>query len=139
MSTETKAVPRRLAALNSDHRKHNSMAWPTDTNDLLPSERRFLAEMQAVWYGRVENLRIQDGELVLDPWPASIRDIRFGSTEKAKKPVPTDFLLKVHVIEFVTFVRSVSVGEIRSLEIRDGVPVFARVETPPAFKDGASR
>jgi len=38
------------------------------THDLRPSERRFVAAMQELGYGRFESLRIQGGEFVLDPW-----------------------------------------------------------------------
>ncbi len=38
------------------------------THDLRPSERRFVAAMQELGYGRFESLRIQGGEFVLDRW-----------------------------------------------------------------------
>ena len=45
---------------------------PTLTRDLLPSERRFVEAMSDVGFGRFELLRIEHGELVLDPWPITV-------------------------------------------------------------------
>ena len=52
---------------------------PISTRDLLPKERRFLRAMQELGHGRFECLRIFQGELVLDPWPATIRSVKFGN------------------------------------------------------------
>ena len=108
------------------------------TRDLLPSELRFVAELRALAFGRIERIRIQNGELLLNPRSAFIRDIKFGSKEEGgtKPSVPKEFALKNQVIEFFTYVRSVSSGEIHSLEIRDGIPIFARVETRPTSQEG---
>jgi hypothetical protein len=52
------------------------------TTDLRPSERRFLVGMQQLGHGRFELVRIHRGELVLDPWPSTVRSIKFGSDSK---------------------------------------------------------
>ena len=48
------------------------------THDLRLSERRFVTAMQELGYGRFESLEIQRGELVLDPWPTTVRSVKFG-------------------------------------------------------------
>jgi hypothetical protein len=35
---------------------------------------------QELGYGRFESLRIERGEFVLDPWPTSVRSVKFGAT-----------------------------------------------------------
>jgi hypothetical protein len=60
MDTSTVKLPRRTA-------------W---AHDLLPSERRFLAAIDELVFGRFELLRIEPGELLLDPWPKTVRDVR---------------------------------------------------------------
>jgi len=45
---------------------------PTSTRDLRPSERCFLSAMQQLRHGWFESVRIQRGELVLDPWPTTV-------------------------------------------------------------------
>ena len=72
---------------------------PSSTRDLLPSENRFLAAMQQLGFGRFESLRIASGELVLDPWPTTVRGVKFGSESLTiPQTVPDNYLLKRQVI-----------------------------------------
>lgn len=105
------------------------MSRPTSTHDLSASERRFLHEMHDVGFGRFESLRIERGELVLDPWPRTVRGVKFDSVDTAAhKPPPVDFELKTQVAEFFEYVRSVDAGEIRCLELRHGIPFSMEIE-----------
>ena len=66
------------------------MIRPASTGDLLASERTFVAAMTGLGYGRFEFLRIERGELVLDPWPTVVRDVKFCSHDPgAAKTPPT--------------------------------------------------
>jgi hypothetical protein len=99
------------------------------THDLLPSERAFVVAMQQLGFGRVEGLRIDHGEVVLDPWPTTVRGVKFGSEDAAtSRPAPEEFQLKRQVIELLEYVREVEAGEIRMLEIRHGLPFSMEVE-----------
>ncbi|MBM3739849.1 MAG: hypothetical protein FJW39_29145 [Acidobacteria bacterium] len=100
----------------------------TSTRDLLASERRFLTAMMELGFGRFEFVRIERGELVLAPWPTSVRGVKFGSEEPAVHRTSDEFELKRQVVEFFEYVRSVEVGEIRCLEIRHGRPFSMEVE-----------
>jgi hypothetical protein len=105
---------------------------PASTHDLLDSERRFVQAMQDLGFGRFEFLQIRNGELVLDPWPTTVRDVKFGSQE----PTPlrlrsAEFELKRQVVELFEYVRSVEAGEIRALEVRHGLPFSMEIETAP--------
>ena len=62
------------------------MTPPVTTQDMLPSEATFLAAMQQLGFGRFEYLQIRGGELVLDPWPATVRDVKFATPPNAGKP-----------------------------------------------------
>ena len=101
---------------------------PASTRDLLPSECRFLAAMQQIGFGSFESVRIEDGELVLDPWPTTIRGVKFGSEDR-----PTDltslaeFQLKRQVVELFEYMREIDSGEIRRLEIRHSLPFAMEV------------
>ena len=102
---------------------------PKSRADLTTSERRFTDEMHGLGFGRFEFLRIERGELVLDPWPTTVRGVKFGAAETtAGKPSSIEFQLKAQVKEFFEYVRSVSAGEIRSLEVRHGLPFFMEVQ-----------
>ena len=43
------------------------------THNLSEAERRFVAAMNDLGYGRFESIQINRGALVLNPWPKAIR------------------------------------------------------------------
>jgi hypothetical protein len=47
-------------------------------DNLLRTERLIADAMRRIRFGRFESIPILRGELVLDPWPTCIRDIKFG-------------------------------------------------------------
>lgn len=98
------------------------------TQDMLPSEATFLAAMQQLGFGRFEYLQIRGGELVLDPWPTSIRDVKFATPPNTGKPAESNANLRPQVVEFFTYVRDVDAGEIRELEVRHGLPFSMEIE-----------
>lgn len=105
------------------------MTRPTSTRGLRLSERAFAAAMSALGFGRFEYLRIERGELNLDPWPTVVRDVKFGSQDPGTTKVPPDeFDLKPQVAEFFEYVRSVDAGEIRTLEVKHGLPFSMEIE-----------
>lgn len=102
---------------------------PSSTRELLPSENRFAAAMRQLGFGRFEFLRIDRGELVLDPWPTAVRGVKFGSEDSGTSRTPREeFELKRQVVELFEYVREVGAGEIRILEIRHGLPFSMEVE-----------
>jgi hypothetical protein len=108
------------------------MSRPIWTHDLSPSERRFLRAMSELGFGRIELLRIERGELVLSPWPRTVRDVRFGSEgSPAHKGLGDEFELKPAVIEFFQYVRAIGEGEILCLEVRRGLPASMEIPYRP--------
>lgn len=111
------------------------------TSELRASERSFLSAMQRMGFGRFEFLRIDNKELVLEPWPTSVHGLKFGSKDVAEaRPATDEFQLKHQVIEFFDYVRSTETGEIRCLEIRHGLPFSMEIELPgslPAERGGS--
>lgn len=99
-------------------------------SDLRPSERAFVAAMQYLGFGRFEFLRIERSELVLDPWPTTVRDMKFCATV-SQRHTANDFLLKQQVVELFAYVRGIEVGEIRVLEVRNGLPFSMEIELRP--------
>lgn len=105
---------------------------PTSTIELLSSERDFLSAMNEIGFGRFECLRIERGELLLDPWPSTVRGIKFAAADTVpQEPTDFDFKLKGQVAEFFEYVRSVTSGEIRCLEIRHGLPFSMEIQHRP--------
>lgn len=114
------------------------MRGPASTRDLLPSEYRFVIAMQQIGFGSFESVRIENGELVLDPWPTTIRGVKFGSEDRSASLMPpAEFELKRQVIELLEYVRAVDAGEIRCLEVRHGLPFSMEVELAGARIAGA--
>jgi hypothetical protein len=103
---------------------------PITTRDLLPSERTFLDAMHRLGHGRYESLKIHNGELVLDPWPTAIRNVKFGTHyPDCEKKLSAEFNLKRQVAELFEYIRSVGGGsEICVLEIFCGLPFSMRIE-----------
>jgi hypothetical protein len=105
-----------------------SAARPCLTGDLLPSEQRFLTAMREVAFGRFEYVQIRKGEIVLDPCPVAVRDVKFGAETAAERKAHSEYQLKRQVAEFFEYTRDVEAGEIRTLEVRHGLPFSMEVE-----------
>jgi len=72
---------------------------------------------------------IENGELVLDPWPTTVKNLKFGSDDPTTYPTISDeYELKRQVVELLEYIRGVGAGEIRTLEIRHGLPFSMEVE-----------
>jgi hypothetical protein len=100
----------------------------TSTSNLRPSERRFVAAMQRLGYGRFEEVRIERGEFVLDPWPTTIRSVKFGeATPNRPSEGSAPFELRKQFAELFEHVRRVERGLIRVLEVRGGLPFFMEI------------
>ena len=105
------------------------MSRPALTRDLLPSERTFVAAVSRLGFGRFEYLRIERGELVLDPWPTAVRDVKFGTQDPGAAKIPPDeYELKPQVAELFEYIRAVDAGEIRTLEVKHGLPFSMEIE-----------
>lgn len=115
------------------------MISPITVHDLLPSEVAFVAAIQHLGFGRFESLQIRGGELVLDPWPVTFRDIKFATPKNNGKPETGVAELRPQVAEFFEYVRSGDTGEIRVLEIRHGLPFAMEVELVGAAVGGVHR
>ncbi len=54
---------------------------PMSTRDFRRSERRFVAALEQLGFGRLEFVRIHSGELALDPWPMTVQLLKFGAAK----------------------------------------------------------
>ena len=109
----------------------------TWTHDLLPSERLFLAAINELGHGHVERLRIQHGQLILDPWPETVQAVSLGSKDSLPhKRLQKEFELKPAVVQFFHYVRSIDEGEIVLLKVHRGLPTSMQVRyQPPVSQD----
>ncbi len=113
------------------------MTRPVSTRDLCATERTFVAAMTNLGFGRFEYLRIERGELVLDPWPTVVRGVKFGAQDPGTvKNVAADFDLKPQVAELFEYIRDVDAGEIRCLEVKSGLPFSMEIEMAGRGRNG---
>ena len=104
---------------------------PCLSGELTPPEQRFLVAMREIGFGRFEYVQIRSGQIVLDPWPGVIRDVKFGSQTTGGPPTLAEFQLKRQLVELFDYVRTVDSGEIRTLEIKHGLPFSMEIEHRP--------
>lgn len=113
-----------------------STSKPCFNGDLTASEQRFLAAMREVGFGRFEYVQIRKGQIILDPWPVAVRDVKFGAGAADERTARPDCQLKRQVAEFFEYTRDVEAGEIRTLEIRHGLPFSMEVELAAQGRGG---
>jgi hypothetical protein len=109
---------------------------PVSTRDLRPSERLFVTAMQELGYGRFEFLRVQRGEFVLDPWPTTVRSVKFGHPTSSQCGGADEFELKKQICELLAQVRRIDAGVIRVLEVRGGLPFCMEIADEPDRPEG---
>jgi hypothetical protein len=90
----------------------------------LPKPHQRLVDlMQQINFGRLENLVVADGQVVMDPPPRVVREIKFGSENGARRELSLgDFALKAQVVELMQYIDDLQDGEIDVLEIKGGLP-----------------
>ena len=95
---------------------------------LSPSRRRLVELMQEIHFGRIKELRVRDGEPILEPRPRIFRDFKFGAMDRPHRTRSNDdFALKEEVVElFALFDREHSLA-IKTLEIHHGLPFLMTV------------
>jgi hypothetical protein len=113
-----------------------SRSKPCFAGELSPSEQRFLAAMREVGFGRFEYVQIRKGDITRDPWPVAVRDVKFGAEAAGDRPAHPEFQLKSQVAEFFEYTSAGDAGEIRTLEIRHGLPFSMEVELAARQRGG---
>ena len=112
---------------------------PSDpTKSSLSRERqRLVTLMQELSFGRIENLRVRNGEPVLDgeERPRVIRTYRAGrALGRRNAPRPqadaADFALRQEVVDFLTWLDRVRDVVVERLEVVDGLPNHWDAEEP---------
>ena len=99
-----------------------------NASSLSPARRQLLFCLQSINFGRIEGLRLQDGEPVLET-ATTVREIKFGGDNAPRPEVDlTDFQLKAQVIELFSHFDRIRDGMVRLLEFKHGLPFKMNVE-----------
>jgi len=90
----------------------------------LPKPHQRLVDlMQQINFGRLEELVVADGQVVMDPPPRVVREVKFGSENGARRESSLgDFALKAQVVEFMQYIDDLQDGVIDVLEVKHGLP-----------------
>lgn len=92
-------------------------------SSLPPGRRRLIEMMQALNFGRIEQLSIADGEPVVDPPPKRMREVKFQAENGARPELSLDdFALKAEVRELFDAITEIGDGIIERIEVRHGLP-----------------
>ena len=96
---------------------------------LGPEGRLLIEMMQSVNFGRIEQLRVRGGELIMSPPPRVVRDVKIGG-ENGRRPEAhlSDFALKKEVVELLGQIACLNDATIHSIEIKHGLPFKMTVE-----------
>jgi hypothetical protein len=101
--------------------------------NLSASRAALLELMQYICFGRIEELTVRDGEPILHPRPAIVREIKLaGENGPRREHDAADFLLKQQVVELFAFFDGLRDGNIDVLEIKHGLPFRMIVTEAPA-------
>ena len=99
-----------------------------NASSLSPARRQLLLRLQSINFGRIENLRLQGGEPVLETATA-VREIKFGGDNAPRlEAALTDFQLKAQIIELFSHFDRIRDGVVRLLEVKHGLPFKMNVE-----------
>jgi hypothetical protein len=105
---------------------------PITKSSLTPGLARLIELLQTLNFGRIEALTIRGGQPAFDPPPRVIQKLKMGGDNTPRPEMGyADFRLKDGVIELLELIARLHDGEIRSIEVRCGLPVSAEVEWRP--------
>lgn len=105
------------------------MNQPLTKSSLTPAQTRLVRLMQGVNFGRIEDLEVRDGQPVFSPRPRIIQKLKMGADNNARSEAEyDDFRLKHGVVELLEMISRLRDGEVRSIEVRSGLPVTAEIE-----------
>ena len=100
-------------------------------SSLSPGRRRLLELMQRVNFGRIENLRLRDGDPVFDAPspPRVVLELKFGA-ENGPRPeaAVVDFALKQQVLDLFAHFDRLRDARVEALAVKHGLPFGMHVE-----------
>ena len=101
-------------------------------SSLTPALARLIELLQALNFGRVEALTIRGGQPVFDPPPHIVQKIKMGADNGPRPEIGyADFRLKDGIIELLEIIARLQDGEIRTIEVRCGLPISAEIDWGP--------
>jgi hypothetical protein len=101
----------------------------TSKKSLAPSQSRLLELLQQVRYGRIHRLRVRDGLPLFQDRISWTRTVKvLGENGPHPASCSPDFVLRQEVTALLGLLTAIREGEIRNLEVRNGLPFSFEVE-----------
>jgi hypothetical protein len=99
-------------------------------SSLSTPQQRLLETLQKTNYGRIEGLRIREGEPIFDLLPRIVKDVKLGASDSGTRPEleSGDFALKREHIDLFEQLRRFGNGTIECLVIKGGLPFLLTLE-----------
>ena len=105
------------------------MNRPLRKSSLSEAQSCLVALLQIVNFGRIEGLQIRAGQPIFDPPPLVVRKLRTGADNQRRPEADLeDFYLKEPVIEMLDALADLRDGEVRSIDVRHGLPISIEIE-----------
>src|SRR4051812_25708663 len=99
------------------------MPNPLRFSDLSPTRQALVRLCQAINFGSIEALEVQNGEPVVDPPPIRVKDIKLDSDDGPRPELGlVDFVLGAEVLRLMAHLDELNSGTVRRVEVRAGVP-----------------
>jgi hypothetical protein len=109
-----------------------ALTQPFTKSTLTPALARLIELLQTLNFGRIEALAVRGGQPAFDPPPRVIQKIKMGADNGPRPEIAyTDFRLKGGIVELLEIIARLQDGEIRTIEVRCGLPVSAEIEWGP--------
>lgn len=102
---------------------------PTNKAGLSAARKKLIDIMQRTNFGRVEHLRVRDGEPQLDPRPRVVKTIKLAGANAPRLELAIeDFALKREVRDLFEHLDDIRNGVVPVIDIRHGLPMLMEVE-----------
>jgi hypothetical protein len=92
-------------------------------SDLSSSRRALVRLCQALNYGEIQDMRVQDGDPIFDPAPVLLVELKLDADETKRQEVElADFELRDEVCRLMARLDELENGTIGCIEVRAGIP-----------------
>jgi hypothetical protein len=111
------------------HSKERTVNEPRTKSSLSPQRKTLIEMMQRLNFGRLENLRIEDGEPIVDAAVRIVQEIKIGGANGPRPELQqSDFVLRAEAIELFDHLDQLGSARIALLQVRAGLPCRIVIE-----------
>jgi hypothetical protein len=102
----------------------------TTKSSLTTAQRQLVELLQQLNFGRLERLRVKNGQPTFEPRPHIIKKLKIGGGDNAPRPESNlaDFWLKQQTAEMLQAISDLGDGVVLSIDVRHGLPFSIEIE-----------